>query len=279
MLNATYGLNADGTVKEDDASQAWQEVINDIRFREALTIAIDANEVNDVICLSLAAPNERYGCTYDIDTANDLLDEMGMLDIDGDGYRETPSGKPLAVQIWNNSGYADYLNATELYVEYWREIGLNITGYTTEQSLFDTSKDANEIPMYVHLCHGEELWHQLDFGFGLYDVLWNAWVNAGGLSGDIAEEDAGKYLAPPESYIQLRKNVQELLKTDPVTAVNEILPGVAQTLADEKFVIVPILGQKAVLVADSDYRNIPDGLQFTCWMSLEFLFDSSFVYE
>lgn len=279
MLNATYGLNPYGSVKDDEASQAWQEVINDIRFREAITISIDADEVNDVICLGLAEPNARYGCTYDIETANDLLDEMGMVDIDGDGYRETPGGRAFAVQIWNNSGYEDYLNATELYVEYWREIGLNISGYTTESSLFDTSKNANEIPMYCHLCHGEELWHQLDFGFSLYDVLWNAWVNAGGLSGDIADEDADKYLTPPESYIELRNDVQELLRADPVTAVNEILPGIAETMAAEKYVIVPILGQKAVLVADSDYRNIPEGLQFTCWMSLEFMFDSSFTYE
>ena len=279
FMNATYGLNADGTVAEDDASKAWQDVVGDIRFREAITRAIDADEINDVVCLDLARKNELYDCSYDIEGANALLDEMGMKDIDGDGYRETPNGYPFSVQIWNNGSYQDYITAGELYVEYWREIGLNISVYTTESSLYDAAKDANEIPMYIALCHGSELWHYLDWGFGTWDVLWNAWVNAGGLSGDIPEAEAGNYLEPSEEYKQLRLRVQDLMATDPVTAVNEVLPEIARQVAQEKYVIIPILGQSSIVVADSDIHNIPEGLAFTFWCSLEFLFDSSFTYD
>ena len=34
MVNFNYGLDTDGTVKDDEASQAWQEVVNDHRFLE-----------------------------------------------------------------------------------------------------------------------------------------------------------------------------------------------------------------------------------------------------
>ena len=160
-----------------------------------------------------------------------------------------------------------------------QDFGLNISVYTTESSLYDAAKDANEIPMYIALCHGSELWHYLDWGFGAWDVLWNAWVNAGGLSGDIPEAEAGNYLEPSEEYKQLRLRVQDLMATDPVTAVNEVLPEIAQQVAQEKYVIIPILGQSSIVVADSDIHNIPEGLAFTFWCSLEFLFDSSFTYD
>jgi peptide/nickel transport system substrate-binding protein len=278
MLNATYGLNTDGSIKDNDAAKAWQDVIIDARFRQALASAIDADEVNDVICLGMASANDLYNCVYDIEGANALLDEMGMIDLDKDGFRETPSGLPFNVQVWNTGAYEDYINAGELYVEYWREIGLNINVYTTEASLFETSTDANEIPMYIFLCHGSELWHYLDWGFGRWDVLWNTWVNAGGLSGDITADSADAYLEPTEEYKNLRLLVQQLMTDDPVTAVNEVLPLIAQQVADEAYVIIPILDQSAILVADSNISNIPEGLQFTCWSSFEFLFDRSFAY-
>ena len=55
---------------------------------------------------------------------NALLDEMGMFDIDGDGYRESPSGLPFSFQIWNSAEANDIVPVTELYVEFWSEIGI-----------------------------------------------------------------------------------------------------------------------------------------------------------
>ena len=43
------GLNADGTVKDDDHSKAWQEMVNDHRFLQALMISIDAQELADAV--------------------------------------------------------------------------------------------------------------------------------------------------------------------------------------------------------------------------------------
>ena len=121
-LNINYGLNTDGTVKDDDESKAWQEVINDIRFRKALAMSIDAEEIVDAIYNGFAEPDTKYPCTHDVDGANALLDEMGMVDTDGDGYRETPSGLKFSFQIWNSAEANDIVPTIELYVEFFSEI-------------------------------------------------------------------------------------------------------------------------------------------------------------
>lgn len=268
QLNATYGLNADGSVKDDDTSKAWQEVVNDIRFRQALCYAIDGDELNESECLGLGTVNPVYNLSHDIETANELLDEMGMLDIDGDGYRETPSGLKFDVQIWQSASYN--VSTIELCSEYWREIGLKISGYATEGSLYSTSRDANEIPMSCALCHGSDLWHQLDWNFGECGVLWNNWVKAGGLTGKL--EGSGEYLTPPDWYIELRREVERMMTETPDVTVAEVLPAVEQTVAEQLYTIIPLYARPCFLIIDSDVGNIAECRQFGVMMGMEYMF-------
>ena len=53
---------------------------------------------------------------------------MCIRDRDGDGYRETPSGKKLQWMITNNGGNSDFLPVSELMVEFWQTgLGLSVT--------------------------------------------------------------------------------------------------------------------------------------------------------
>lgn len=280
LINATYGLKTDGTVKDDPNCQAWQEVVGDVRFREALTCAIDAEELIDTLYFNFASLNTRYDCTHNIDKANALLDEMGMADIDGDGFRETPSGQKLQWQVWNQNDYPDLVPASELYVEFWSEIGLNVSVYTTDSSLLAASRDANEIPMRVCLVHEAQLWHYLDWGFSNWDVLWNAWVNAGGMSGEIPEAEKGNYLEPPQEYIELRQMVENLMSKSPEEAVNTVLPQIADTVAAEMYVILPITKVGRLVITAPDLGNVPTGGLAHSWNSLyEMLYFADFTYE
>ena len=281
MINATYGLNPDGTLSDDEYGQAWQEVINDIRFREALTVSIDAEEMLDVY-IGLAEVNDMYPCTHDIEKANALLDEMGCVDIDGDGFRETPSGKVLYWQIWNDTSNTTTLTVPfcELLVEYWTEIGLHVEAYTTEASLLKSALNANEIPMRVSLAHTYILWHYKDWALDSIAPLWNAWVKAGGLAGTIAEDDAGKYSTPDEWYIQLVTDVDSLMTVSPVEAVNEVLPKIKQEVAENMFLILPVTNCGRLMIVNNDLGNVPTGGLVYSWnMSYEFVYYRSFSYD
>lgn len=258
-VNATYGLNPDGSVKDDDASKAWQEVLSDKRFLSALTMAIDAQEIGDSVYKGLVTLSPYFDCRHDIAGAKALLDEMGMVDLDGDGYRETPSGLPLQWQFWNSGTETNtyWVPMAELLIEYWREIGLNVSIYTTANSLLATSAAANEVPMQFAYNDAPTTWWINNWNLEGWAPLWSKWVTAGGLSG--VELDPAQYLEPPQEVKDFLLLAESLLTVDAATAVNEVYPAVRQAMADMKYLITPIQSMDVCVVINSDIGNVPTG--------------------
>ncbi len=254
-INMNYGLNQDGTAKDDNESKAWQEVVNDERFRKALAISIDAEEILDTVYKGFGSVNEDYPCEYDIEGANALLDEMGMVDTNNDGYRETPSGLPLQWQIWNYSEANDIIPVCELLVEFWSEIGLKVEVYTTESTLLSTSQEANEIPMRVSWLHTTQLWHYLDWGIAWYAPWWNDWVEQGGLSKGEVEGIA----APPQDFQDVQLMIQSLMTVSPEEAVNEVLPAIDAWHAEHLYIIEPLVDVQQCVIVNSGIGNVPTG--------------------
>ncbi|MGB7860084.1 MAG: peptide ABC transporter substrate-binding protein [Acidimicrobiia bacterium] len=82
-----------------------------------------------------ATTNQDWCLNQDIDGANAMLDELGYLDMDGDGTRETPDGIPLEFE------YVTSINAVrqsnqELIKSYWREIGVSVEMSSQDAGLF-----------------------------------------------------------------------------------------------------------------------------------------------
>ena len=258
-INVNYGLNTDGTVKDDEASQAWQEVVNDVRFRKALTISIDAAELVDSAYKGFArAYSEYFDCNHDIEGAEDLLDEMGMFDTDGDGWRETPSGKEFQFEWWMNAGASGDVKAlTELVVEFWNEIGLHCIITPVESSYLSTARSANEIPVQTINAHTVTLWFYQDWAYACWAPLWNAWVNAGGLTGNLATD--ATFLEPPQDVQEFFLGVQSLTADTADIAMSETLPKLMDFMSENMYLIMPLDGIQKCVVANNDLRNVPTG--------------------
>ncbi|WP_031547784.1 oligopeptide ABC transporter substrate-binding protein [Salinicoccus luteus] len=63
---------------------------------------------------------------YDPDQANQILDEAGYEDTDGDGFRETPEGEPLEINFASMSGGDIAEPLANYYIQSWKDIGLNV---------------------------------------------------------------------------------------------------------------------------------------------------------
>ena len=272
IVNLNYGYNADGSLVDDPVKQAFAEMNSDIRFRQALVMAIDAAEIVDSIYYGLAEVNPTYNCVGDIDGANDLLDEMGAIDVDGDGYRETPSGQPLAWQIWNTNRATDIVPCCELYCEAWREIGLNVTVNTVDSSYYDQARGANEVPMYCMWYHETQLWHYRDWGINVMAPLYDKWLSAGGLIGELPEDT--DYLEPDEKFLEFYNKMQSLMTVSPDVAMNEVLPEIADIMANEIIgLIVPITNVVNPTIVAKDMQNIPtSGLAIAMNFAMEQFF-------
>ena len=256
-VNYTYGLNADGTVKDDVASQAWQEMVNDIRFLQALVVSVDAEELIDSVFHGFGKPHDYYKCTGDIDAAKDLLDEMGAVDIDGDGLRETPSGLPFTLNVFvpTSSAYAESLTCCELYYEYWTLTGLDVEIMPTEESLVSTMINANEVPIFSKWLHGANLWYYGQW----YDnqPMWTNWVNAGGFTG--ALEGSTEYIEPSEEFKEFILTMQGCYTADTATAVNVNVPKLLEMNSTYLWEIEFVQNVQQCVIINSDIRNVPTG--------------------
>ncbi len=254
FFNINYGLNADGTVKNDDESKAWQEMVSDLRFRQALMYAIDVEETSQTIYNGLPQVNDLYTCNHDIETANALLDVMGALDIDGDGYRETPSGAEFSWLIWMPAGFG-YTSFCEFYVDYWHELGLNCDGYVTDDSIISTSEKANEIPMRIYYSSEPSFWFFIDGDIEKWAPLYDAWFKADGMSGAITSE--GEYLEPTDDVKEIYRLSNEKMQVDVNTAATEVVPNIMKILADNCYVIMPIVHTPGGMTYSNRLGNIP----------------------
>lgn len=128
------------------------EAFNDMTFRRAFSLAMDRTAMVDiagfgypVVNLHASGLPPRFDSwrnkaaegaqdewlTYDIDKANKLLDDAGYAK-GGDGFRATPSGKPITFPIIVPNGWTDWIDAVQIATEGLRKIGINASVATPE---------------------------------------------------------------------------------------------------------------------------------------------------
>lgn len=113
--------------------------LRDRNVRLALAYATDKQKLIDVILFGLGTPgftlipdglgvwfnNTLQDYEFDIAKANQILDDAGYLDTDGDGVRETPDGsQALSFRINWDSDNSDYPRIAELLDEMWKQVGV-----------------------------------------------------------------------------------------------------------------------------------------------------------
>jgi peptide/nickel transport system substrate-binding protein len=128
------------------------EAFNDMTFRRAFSLAMDRTAMVDiagfgypVVNLHASGLPPRFDSwrnkaaegaqdewlTYDIDKANKLLDDAGYAK-GGDGFRATPSGKPITFPIIVPNGWTDWIDAVQIAAEGLRKLGINASVATPE---------------------------------------------------------------------------------------------------------------------------------------------------
>jgi peptide/nickel transport system substrate-binding protein len=139
----------------DVADDAKREALRSTDFRRALSLAINRQEISDVLFSGLLEPagsvfspltpyhreeDARSWAEYDPEAATQLLESAGFVDINGNGFRETPSG--AALQLIIDVGQHDlYTPAVEMITEYWEAIGVRAIMNVQDQSLVSGNYD------------------------------------------------------------------------------------------------------------------------------------------
>lgn len=145
-------------------------LLADARFRRALSLGIDREQLNEAFWLGLGTPGsvvpdpiipespgeewrEKWS-THDPDAANELLDAVGLSRKDGEGYRlRRDNGQRLRIEIAvAQTLFATWPQQAEMIVQHWREIGISGDVKVMERSLAITRalNDQNQILMWTN---------------------------------------------------------------------------------------------------------------------------------
>jgi peptide/nickel transport system substrate-binding protein len=117
--------------------------LQDIRLRRAIEMAIDKQEIADVVYQGTATPGDTVvrpasaywhldiptdeEIPYDPDAAAAELDGAGYVDTDGDGIREDPAtGDPLRLRIPASEDTTGAVEAGQLITGYLKAIGIGV---------------------------------------------------------------------------------------------------------------------------------------------------------
>ncbi len=262
---------------EDATAKMWREIFMDDRFRKALSISINRDEVNQVLYFGNGTPRQmtmipdsrhfkpEYATAwaqYDVDGANKMLDELGLKWAPDKVHRLWPDGTPMIIAWDLYESETPKGPTTELIKEYWGKVGVEITYKSVTRTLLTQKIHGNQEPM--SLWHGDETtdvlglrrpkyFAPLDGDESCWGVLWGEWYNTLGKAG----------LEPPSYIKDLYTWMDKYMETDGDEWADNIL----KSQAEHIWTIGVVGNAPQPLVVNKTMRNFtPDG--YWVWDSL-----------
>jgi peptide/nickel transport system substrate-binding protein len=133
------------------SDDVWRKLMRDVRFRRALSLGIDRHEINQALYFGLAIEGQNTvlpqsplfrteyradWAKYDLDQANQLLDEIGLTKRGSDNVRLLPDGRPCAVIVEDSGESSEKSDVLELIRDSWRHIGVQLYSKPAQLTLF-----------------------------------------------------------------------------------------------------------------------------------------------
>ncbi|MCU9614277.1 oligopeptide ABC transporter substrate-binding protein [Caldibacillus lycopersici] len=114
--------------------------LQDVKLRQAIGYAMDNKSVAERFYQGLRVPATTLmipffadfhnpdieGYSYNTEKANQLLDEAGYKDVDGDGYREDLEGNEMVFNFASMSGGETAEPLANFYIQNWKDVGIHV---------------------------------------------------------------------------------------------------------------------------------------------------------
>ena len=253
----------------------WQKVFRDVRFRRAMSVALNRSEINEVVFFGLATPaqmtahktsrayKEEYAkawAQHDPDLANKLLDEIGLKMDPATKLRTLPDGRPMQIAFdWNNTQSTALM---EMCAEYWRKIGVQVDAKPVLRPVIRPKIYANQLMMSS--WGGDETldtllvrrpkWFAPIYGDeSTWAPMWAKWYYTKGKEGE----------EPSPEIKQLYEWLDQYAATDDVQYVDKMLASQAENI----WTIGTVADAPIPLIFNKDMKNVPES-DYWVWDSL-----------
>jgi len=249
----------------------WRELVRDVRFRRALSLAIDRVEINEVVYYGLAheAANmvlpesplfrEEYRdawAQFDLAEANRLLDEIGLTERNKRGLRLLPDGRPMELVIETAGESTEETDVLELIHDSWVKIGVKPFAKPSQREVFRNRIFSGDAVMSI--------WSGLDNGIPTPEMVpvefaptsqvhlqWPQWgqnYETGGEAGEPPD------LPEAQRLMSLYVAWEQAESAEQREAIwHEML----SIFADQVYTIGVVSGVRQPVVVSNDLHNVP----------------------
>ena len=129
----------------------WRALLRDVRFRRALSLAINRQAINQILYFGLGRPSantvlpesplfkaeyQNAWSKFDPKKANALLDEIGLSGRDDGGTRLLPDGEPVQIIVDSAGESTEESDVLELIKTDWKKIGVELFTKVSSREVF-----------------------------------------------------------------------------------------------------------------------------------------------
>jgi peptide/nickel transport system substrate-binding protein len=237
-------------------------------FRIALSIAINRQEIIDVVNLGVGEPwqcaplpesplyNETLAkqyTEYDPAQANEILDGI-IPDRDNEGFRTMPDGSTLGIVVEVQGSQTDRISILELVKSYWEAVGVRMAIKPEDRSLLFERRAGNDWDAAVWGGDGGMdfmLWPKNYFAQHVgswYGPAWTAWYNTRGKEGE----------EPPASMRTQMDLYDQILVTPDEAGQNEMMAEILRIAQEEFWCMGTYRSEDGYMVVKNQFRNVPE---------------------
>lgn len=263
---ATFAFN----ITAEDLGK--RELFGNVKFREAMSIAMDRDELNEVVFFGLGearqyvgfspvpdfvdADSRSFAIGFNPDGAKSLLDEIGMVDTDGDGFRELPNGEKLVINLqFSTQGVSGQL--VELVGQQWANVGVQSTVKEVTDDEYRSAQSSNQLdigiwgkgqPLAVVLGSSSSWTPPFADYFGARTgMLWGEWVESNGSAG----------VEPPEYVQQISADIDAFLGLAPGTDESNALGAKLSKAMAESLLFIGTVNAPGPVYNRNAVKNFP----------------------
>ena len=249
------------------ADPEYRRLQSDPRFRQAMSLALDRQEMIDIVWQGMGKPaqwsvpegspyyNARWNkayTEYDPARANRLLDELGLVNRGPDGMRLLWSGQPLTLEVSTEAERP--LAAVQLACNYWQAVGINALMKVRRGDIKWRLYEMGKYDVWVHK-EGGNYFGPLLVGYitptheaeSVQYSRWALWLRSGGRQGE----------EPPDRVKELGRMFDKVVTSPNEEAKLAAWKRLTDRAAEELPVFAVTTSPGKVIYLRNNFRNVP----------------------
>ncbi|WP_342591951.1 ABC transporter substrate-binding protein [Jiella sonneratiae] len=254
----------------------WRKLLQTAKFRRALSLSINRDDINKAIFYGLAEPGgntvlpgspffdaklRSAWSVYDPDRANAMLDSLGLERDEPDGLRRLPDGREMRIVVETAGESREQSDVLQLVRDDWRKLGIELLIRESQREIFRNRVKAGStlISVWTGLDNGlpgpasdpgelvPSTAEQLEWpGYGM-------WVETHGTGGEAPGDTPD--MQPLKQLIALREAWRASLDAGERAKIwREAL----QIFANQVYTIGIVSGVDQLVVVSDALENVPE---------------------